>query len=113
MSLKQQEDLGVPDETRRVAMAAFPKSCACLRIGDVWGSHDPHGTTPGNQFSITSLCTLSTADFAPILDHGAGADVRYQYLPNFLASHLRLLREVWHPFHKYTDGTQRSVHDLD
>jgi single-strand DNA-binding protein len=37
MSLKQPEDLGVPDETRRVAMAAFPKSCACLRIGDVWG----------------------------------------------------------------------------
>ena len=37
MSLKQQEDLGIPDETRRVAMAAFPKSCACLRIGHVWG----------------------------------------------------------------------------
>jgi hypothetical protein len=27
MSLKPQEDLGVPDETRRVAMAAFPKGC--------------------------------------------------------------------------------------
>jgi transposase len=37
MSLKPQEDLGVPDETRRVAMAAFPKGCACLRIGDVLG----------------------------------------------------------------------------
>jgi len=36
-SLKPQEDLGVPDETRRVAMAAFPKGCACLRIGDVLG----------------------------------------------------------------------------
>jgi transposase len=37
MSLKPQEDLDVPDETRRVAMAAFPKGCACLRIGDVLG----------------------------------------------------------------------------
>jgi hypothetical protein len=37
MSLKPQEDLGVPDETRRVARAAFPKGCACLRIGDVLG----------------------------------------------------------------------------
>jgi transposase len=37
MSLKPQEDLGVPDETRRVAMVAFPKGCACLRIGDVSG----------------------------------------------------------------------------
>jgi transposase len=37
MPLKPQEDLGVPDETRRVAMAAFPKGCACLRIGDVLG----------------------------------------------------------------------------
>jgi hypothetical protein len=37
MSLKPQEDLGVPDETRRVAMAAFPKGCACLRIGDALG----------------------------------------------------------------------------
>jgi transposase len=37
MSLKPQEYLGVPDETRRVAMAAFPKGCACLRIGEVLG----------------------------------------------------------------------------
>jgi len=37
MSLKPQEDLGVPDGTRRVAIAAFPKGCACLRIGDVLG----------------------------------------------------------------------------
>ena len=37
MSLKPQEDLGVPDETRRVAIAALPKGCACLRIGDVLG----------------------------------------------------------------------------
>ena len=37
MSLKPREDLDVPDETRRVAMAGFPKGCACLRIGDVSG----------------------------------------------------------------------------
>ena len=37
MSLKPQGDLGVPGETRREAMAAFPKGCACLRIGDVFG----------------------------------------------------------------------------
>jgi transposase len=37
MSLKLQENFSVPDDTRRVALAAFPKSCACLRIGDVLG----------------------------------------------------------------------------
>lgn len=37
MSLKPQEDFGVPDETRRVAWAAFPKGCACLRIADALG----------------------------------------------------------------------------
>jgi hypothetical protein len=30
MSLKPQEDFRVPDETRRVALAAFPKGCACF-----------------------------------------------------------------------------------
>ena len=37
MSLKPQEDFRVPDETRRVALAAFPKGCACLRIADALG----------------------------------------------------------------------------
>ena len=37
MSLRPQEAFSVPDETRRVALAAFPKGCACLRIGDVLG----------------------------------------------------------------------------
>lgn len=37
MSLQPQEDFGVPDQTRRVALAAFPKGCACLRVGDVLG----------------------------------------------------------------------------
>ena len=37
MSLKPQETFSVPDETRRVAVAAFPKGCACLHIGDVLG----------------------------------------------------------------------------
>jgi len=27
----------IPDQTRRVALAAFPKGCACLRVGDVLG----------------------------------------------------------------------------
>ena len=35
MSLKPQHAFNVPDQTRSVALAAFPKSCACLRIGDV------------------------------------------------------------------------------
>jgi hypothetical protein len=37
MSLKPQEDFSVPDETRRLAFAAFPKGCACLRISDALG----------------------------------------------------------------------------
>jgi transposase len=37
MSLKPQDDFSVPDETRRVALAAFPKGCACLRIADALG----------------------------------------------------------------------------
>ena len=37
MSLKLQEDFSVPNETRRVARAAFPKGCACLRIADALG----------------------------------------------------------------------------
>src|ERR1700722_14932775 len=28
---------GVPDQTRRVARAAFPKGCVCLRVGDALG----------------------------------------------------------------------------
>jgi transposase len=35
MSLKPQEAFSVPDETRRVAVAAFPKGSACLYMGDV------------------------------------------------------------------------------
>ena len=37
MSLKLQVDFSVSDETRRVAQAAFPKGCACLRITDALG----------------------------------------------------------------------------
>lgn len=37
MSLKLRADFIVPDETRRVAKAAFPKGCACLRIADALG----------------------------------------------------------------------------
>jgi transposase len=37
MSLKPQEDFSVPDETRRVALAAFPNGCVCLRIADALG----------------------------------------------------------------------------
>jgi len=37
MSLKLRADFSVPDETRRVAKAAFPKGCACLRIADALG----------------------------------------------------------------------------
>ena len=37
MSLQHQEDFSIPDQTRRVALAAFPKGCACLRGGDVLG----------------------------------------------------------------------------
>jgi transposase len=37
MSLRPQEAFSIPDETRRVALAAFPKGCACLRIGDALG----------------------------------------------------------------------------
>jgi transposase len=37
MSLKPQEEFRVPDETRRVALAAFPRGCACLRIADAVG----------------------------------------------------------------------------
>jgi len=37
MSLQPQEEFSIPDQTRRVALAAFPKGCACLRVGDVLG----------------------------------------------------------------------------
>jgi transposase len=37
MSLRPQEEFRVPDQTRRVARAAFPKGCVCLRVGDVLG----------------------------------------------------------------------------
>ncbi len=37
MSLKKQEESSVPEQTRRVAQAAFPKGCACLRVADVLG----------------------------------------------------------------------------
>ncbi|HEY4046114.1 MAG TPA: IS1182 family transposase [Acidobacteriaceae bacterium] len=37
MSLQPEEDFNIPDETRRVALAAFPKGCACLHISNVLG----------------------------------------------------------------------------
>jgi len=37
MSLKQQQEFSVPEQTRCVARAAFPKGCACLRVADVLG----------------------------------------------------------------------------
>ena len=37
MSLKQQHEFSIPEPTRRVARAAFPKGCACLRVADVLG----------------------------------------------------------------------------
>ena len=37
MSLKQQHEFSIPEQTRRVAQAAFPKGCVCLRIADVLG----------------------------------------------------------------------------
>ena len=37
MSLKQQDEFSIPEQTRRVAQAAFPKGCACLRVADVLG----------------------------------------------------------------------------
>jgi transposase len=37
MSLRPQEEFRVPDQTRRVARAAFPKGCVCLRVGDALG----------------------------------------------------------------------------
>lgn len=37
MSLKQQDEFRVPEQTRRVAQAAFPKGCVCLRVADVLG----------------------------------------------------------------------------
>ncbi|MBB5061355.1 hypothetical protein HDF16_006091 [Granulicella aggregans] len=49
MSLKPQQDFGVPDETRRVALAAFPKGCACLRIADALG-----GVYRDKQFAALS-----------------------------------------------------------
>jgi transposase len=37
MSLKPQEGFSVPEETKRVALAAFPNGCACLRVGGALG----------------------------------------------------------------------------
>ena len=37
MSLHPQESASVPEETRRVARAAFPKGTLCLRIADALG----------------------------------------------------------------------------
>jgi len=37
MSLQPQENFIIPDQTRRVALTAFPKGSVCLRIGDVLG----------------------------------------------------------------------------
>ena len=38
MSLHPQDPLSIPDETKRVARAAFPKGALCLRIADELGS---------------------------------------------------------------------------
>lgn len=38
MSLHPQEHFPVPEETRRVAQAAFPKGTLCLQIGDHLGA---------------------------------------------------------------------------
>ena len=37
MSLKHQDEFSIPEQTRRVARAAFPKGCVCLRVADVLG----------------------------------------------------------------------------
>jgi transposase len=37
MSLHPQPDYPIPDETRRVAHAAFPKGTLCLRLADTLG----------------------------------------------------------------------------
>jgi len=37
MCLQPQDEFCIPDQTRRVARAAFPKGCACLNVGDVLG----------------------------------------------------------------------------
>ena len=37
MSIQPQEEFSVPEQTRRIAQAAFPKGCACLSVGDVLG----------------------------------------------------------------------------
>jgi transposase len=37
MSLQPRDEFCIPDQTRRVARAAFPKGCACLSVGDVLG----------------------------------------------------------------------------
>lgn len=37
MSLKQQHEFSIPEQTRRVARAAFPKGCTCLSVADVLG----------------------------------------------------------------------------
>jgi transposase len=37
MSLRPQNPLPAPEETRRIARAAFPKGTLCLRIADALG----------------------------------------------------------------------------
>ena len=37
MSLKPQAAFCIPEETRRIAQAAFPKGCTCIRIGEELG----------------------------------------------------------------------------
>ena len=48
MSLRPQAPPTVPDETRRVARAAFPKGAPCLRIAD--------GLGPADQTVIDRAC---------------------------------------------------------
>ena len=38
MSLQSKDEYLIPEETRRVARAAFPKGTLCLRIADVLGT---------------------------------------------------------------------------
>jgi transposase len=48
VSLQPRPDFAIPDETRRVAHAAFPKGTLCLRIADELGPtyHDDQFADP-------------------------------------------------------------------
>ena len=54
MSLKQQHGFSVPEQTRRVARAPFPKGRACLRVADVLRS-----VYQDRQFALCSRAAAS------------------------------------------------------